>query len=555
MDTVCCTRCGARTVRGEKFCQHCGARVVAPTPETVIGACYHCGTSWRTGWLFCKTCGLDRDRALLLPTSMPATPSAAQMAVPEAEQMPEIVKVFCKRCGASAKPFSRYCETCGNTLDLSKEAPPKEPASEEVEKTVITGKLVVPPAAAAFRTQSDSPTGRLQASLSDRGQRPAPIESVSEFAKESAKLAEPAETAEIARAARKTAAVHDSLTTNFPEATDPLVGRPTNHAADLVFTALPDHEDDIQIGSEQTIQQSDSRGATVVWIIIVTLAVAAGFVAWRLWTSQKNLSIAKSSSPSSSPDQATSQNTTALLGATPETAVSPTPAAGVATPAGMVFVTGGTFKMGRDNGDEFENPAHKVKVKPFFIDRTEVTNEEYQRFVSATGHRAPEHWVGGKIPEGQANFPVVNVSWNDANDYARWANKRLPTEAEWEFAARGTDGRIYPWGNGWKQDYANAGRGENGAVIEIGRYEAGASPFGALDMCGNVWEWTSSEFAAYPGYPGKKAASSLVGAGLKVIRGGAYNVIPRRATSTYRGAVPPDRVFDKTGFRCAREAK
>jgi len=117
-----------------------------------VGACYHCGASWRSGWLFCKTCGLDRDRALLLPTSMPAAPSESQTVVPDAEEMPEIVKVFCKRCGASAKPFSRYCETCGNTLDLSKEGPVKEPAAGEVEKTVITGKLVVPPAAAASRT-------------------------------------------------------------------------------------------------------------------------------------------------------------------------------------------------------------------------------------------------------------------------------------------------------------------------------------------------------------------------------------------------------------------
>src|SRR5262245_24349844 len=191
IDTVCCTRCGARTVRGEKFCQHCGARGVAPTPETVIGACYNCGTSWRSGWLFCKTCGLDRDRALLLPTSMPAAPSSARTILSEAEEIGEVAKVFCKRCGATAKPFSKYCETCGNTLDLSKEAPSLEEPSkldspakglpvkdlpakdlpakdrvdDETEKPVITGKLVVPPAAAAFRTQSDSPTGRLQASL------------------------------------------------------------------------------------------------------------------------------------------------------------------------------------------------------------------------------------------------------------------------------------------------------------------------------------------------------------------------------------------------------
>src|SRR5262245_50548932 len=552
MDTVCCTRCGARTGRGEKFCQHCGARGTAPAPETVIGACYHCGTSWRSGWLFCKTCGLDRDRALLLPTSMPTAPSEEQTTISEADQMPEIVKVFCKRCGASAKPFSRYCETCGNTLDLSKVAADKEPAEGEVEKTVITGKLVTPPAAAAFRTQADSPTGRLQASLSDRGQRQAAADPPAEPAKppEPARPPELVDPVEIARAARKTAAIQDSLTTNFSEATDPLLGRVTNLGAEMALAAFPDRDDDIPIESEKIIQRSDSRGATVVWIIIIFLAVAAGFVAWQLRNNMRNVATLANSSPSPSPDQATGRPATALLGATPE----PTArlASGAATPAGMVLVPGGTFKMGRDNGDEFESPAHTVKVKPFFIDRTEVTNEEYQRFVSATGHRAPAHWAGGKIPEGQTKFPVVNVSWDDANAYARWANKRLPTEAEWEFAARGTDGRIYPWGSAWKRDYANAGRSEKGALNQTGSYEPGASPFGALDLCGNAWEWTSSEFADYPG---RKAASSLAGAGLKVIRGGAYDVAPRRATSTYRGAVPPDRAFDKTGFRCVREAQ
>src|SRR5262245_25341460 len=134
MDTVCCTRCGARTVKGENFCQECGNRVVVGAQETVVGACYHCGTSWRSGWLFCKTCGLDRDRALLLPTSMPAAPSAARTLISDTDEMAEIEKVFCKRCGAAAKPFSRYCETCGNTLNLSKEAPKKEPAEGEIEK-------------------------------------------------------------------------------------------------------------------------------------------------------------------------------------------------------------------------------------------------------------------------------------------------------------------------------------------------------------------------------------------------------------------------------------
>ncbi|MGH9935145.1 MAG: SUMF1/EgtB/PvdO family nonheme iron enzyme [Blastocatellia bacterium] len=537
MDTVCCTRCGARTVKGEKFCQQCGNRVVAGAPETVVGACYHCGTSWRSGWLFCKTCGLDRDRALLLPTSMPAAPSAARTLISEAEEMADVAKVFCKRCGASAKPFSRYCETCGNTLDLSKEAPEKKPAEGAAEKTVITGKLAVPPAAAAFRTQADSPTGRLQASLSDRNQRP---------------LDPPAE---IDRAGRRTTAFNDSLTTNFPDATDPLVGRTTDPMPETVVTALPDS---VPVGSERSVQRSDSRGIIVVWGIILVLAMAAGFVAWRLYTSQKNLSRSANPSLDQTPDRSTPQPTTALLGATPP-APETTPSskqsgapAPPATPDGMVFVPGGTFKMGRDGGDEFESPAHTVNLKPFFIDRREVTNEEYQRFVSATRYRAPAHWAGGKIPGGQAKFPVVNVSWDDANAYARWANKRLPTEAEWEFAARGTDGRVYPWGSRWNPNYANVGRGKKGSLVETGRYAPGASPFGALDMCGNAWEWTSSDFKDYPG---KKTASSLASAGLKVIRGGAYDVAPPSATSTYRGAIPPDRVPDKTGFRCARDVQ
>jgi formylglycine-generating enzyme required for sulfatase activity len=208
--------------------------------------------------------------------------------------------------------------------------------------------------------------------------------------------------------------------------------------------------------------------------------------------------------------------------------------------------------MGRDDGAELERPAHSVDVKSFFIDRNEVTNEEYQRFISATGRRPPSHWAGGKIPGGQMKFPVINVSWKEANDYARWSKKRLPTEAEWEFAARGADNRVYPWGNEWKPDYANAGQGKKGRLFKAGYYNPGASPFGALDMCGNVWEWTASDFKDYPG---RKIHSSLAGAGLKVIRGGAYDADLKSSTTTYRRAVSPNHGYDKTGFRCARDAK
>ncbi|MBO0858495.1 MAG: SUMF1/EgtB/PvdO family nonheme iron enzyme [Chloracidobacterium sp.] len=519
-DTVCCTRCGARATKGERVCRQCGASAASSAPGIVMGACYHCGASWRNGWLFCKTCGIDRDHALLLPNSMPAGSKSARDANgSEAEELPEIARVSCKRCGALAKPFSRYCETCGNTLDLSKGVPPKEPAEDQNDSSVITGKLTVPPVAAVFRTQADLPTGSLQSPLSNRSQR-----SLEPFRESS-------------RAGSKTAAVNGSPATDFR----PANGSPSakSPGSNTEAAKKPFEHTAPRGRTEQLVERSDSRGAILVWIIIATLGVGAGLVAWRLWTNQKNLSRAHHQAPQQSqPPGASPQASPALKQAT--------------GPAGMIFVSGGTFKMGRDGGAEVERPAHIVEVNPFFIDRNEVTNEEYQHFVSATNRRAPAHWVGGVIPSGQLKYPVVNVTWNDASAYARWSKKRLPTEAEWEFAARGTDGRLYPWGKEWIPNLANAGMGKNGRVVETGRYALGASPFGALDMSGNVWEWTASDFKDYPGH---KIHSLLSGAGLKVIRGGAYDVDVKNVTTTYRGAVSPDRAYNNTGFRCARDAK
>ncbi|MEO6724235.1 MAG: SUMF1/EgtB/PvdO family nonheme iron enzyme [Blastocatellia bacterium] len=222
--------------------------------------------------------------------------------------------------------------------------------------------------------------------------------------------------------------------------------------------------------------------------------------------------------------------------------------AAITVPDGMVYVPGGRFKMGRSNGDEYERPAHTVEVEPFFIDRTEVRNEQYQRFVTETNHRAPTHWQNGSFVSAEAKMPVVNVSWDDATAYARWAGNRLPTEAEWEFAARGTDGRLYAWGNTWNAAASNAGHGNGGHIIEVGRFPAGVSPFGAVDMCGNVWEWSASSLQSY-------AEGHQEIAPGKVIRGGAFDVPSDRATATYRGVLPADRLRDKTGFRTVRSVK
>lgn len=221
-------------------------------------------------------------------------------------------------------------------------------------------------------------------------------------------------------------------------------------------------------------------------------------------------------------------------------------------PEGMVYVPGGTFMMGRDDGDEYERPAHAVTVKPFFIDTHEVTNEDYEKFVKSTNHRGPQTWKAGAYPSGGARKPVTGVTWDDAVAYARWVGKRLPTEEEWEFAARGTDGRRYPWANTWQAGVANVDSVTSG-MAEVGTY-SGASPFGAFDMVGNAWEWTSSDWAGYSG--GKVTIRSYNKP--KVIRGGAYLTPRESATTTYRRGWPSHGAatgYGETGFRCVKDVE
>ena len=219
-------------------------------------------------------------------------------------------------------------------------------------------------------------------------------------------------------------------------------------------------------------------------------------------------------------------------------------------PSGMVYVPGGEFTMGRDDGDEYERPAHKVTVEPFFMDVNEITRQQYQDFVSKTGHAAPANWSGKKLPAGTGNWPVTDVSWDDANAYAKWAGKRLPTEEEWEFAARGTDNRSYPWGSDWQSGNANADEASK-SLADVGFYK-GASPYGETDMVGNAWEWTASRLLAYPG--GQLPKQPLTG-DLRVIRGGSYTESKEEATTTYRRGYPArgNYEYGNTGFRCVKD--
>jgi serine/threonine-protein kinase len=232
----------------------------------------------------------------------------------------------------------------------------------------------------------------------------------------------------------------------------------------------------------------------------------------------------------------------------PPPAPQPPPVA--ATPEGMVLVPAGAYIVGRDDGDALASPQRTVNLAPFYIDITEVTNAQYMLFVDARKRQPPAGWENGTYPQDRANWPVTGVSWQDAADYAAWAGKRLPTEIEWEAAARGADGRLFPWGNVFKSGLANIGtRG----IREVGQYKAGASPCGALDMLGNVWEWTADELALYPGSTSQLPDSIRPGITYRIIRGGAYDG-SKENDASYRGFVDASQGYPKTGFRCVKDA-
>jgi len=241
-----------------------------------------------------------------------------------------------------------------------------------------------------------------------------------------------------------------------------------------------------------------------------------------------------------------------------------------------VLIPAGEFLMGTnyERSDAQDQPEHTVHVPAFYIDKYPVTNAQYARFVADTKHRPPLDWENGKIPEEKLLHPVTMVSWYDAKAYCEANGKRLPTEAEWEKAARGEQGHRWPWGN--RMDPARVNTYYNiGSTTEVTHYSGGASPYGVFDMAGNVSEWTASDFAPYTG---SKAPETLFqpkqvmaqtpedramkvadlvpvqGMAYKVRRGGSWKSDPF-ATSTYhRNYSLPHYASDFFGFRCAKDA-
>jgi formylglycine-generating enzyme required for sulfatase activity len=210
------------------------------------------------------------------------------------------------------------------------------------------------------------------------------------------------------------------------------------------------------------------------------------------------------------------------------------------------------------NADGDEKPMHSVKLDEFWIDKYEVTNADFAQFVEATGYQTDAEKEGlsktwRDAAEDKDNHPVVYVSWNDAVAYCQWLGKRLPTEAEWEKAARGTDGKIWPWGNDWDEDSVNSKDAGPGHTMAVGSYPDGASPYGAEDMAGNVCEWVTDRYQwdYYQAAPDHNNPQGPNQGASRVVRGGSW-ALPQGLTrcASRFGFLPWVR-RDDLGFRCA----
>jgi formylglycine-generating enzyme required for sulfatase activity len=231
----------------------------------------------------------------------------------------------------------------------------------------------------------------------------------------------------------------------------------------------------------------------------------------------------------------------------------------------MVMIPAGEFSRGsseREIGEvrfEFsgngmlnrELPKNWVYLDSCYFDRLEVTNRQYKDFIASTGHSPPLMWQNGSYPAGKGDHPVVYVSWLDAVAYANWIGKRLPTELEWEKAARGANGYQWPWGDQFHTHRTNVKESGKGGTMPVGSYLNGANEYGVLDLAGNVWEWVQDRLVPYEEFGGE--LFFFPKGYYKCIRGGSYKTTGDYARGAFRGAGEVDRIYSDVGFRCARD--
>ena len=230
----------------------------------------------------------------------------------------------------------------------------------------------------------------------------------------------------------------------------------------------------------------------------------------------------------------------------------------------MVAIPAGSFEMGtnRVRSNKEDGPAHQVNVPAFWIDKYPVTQAQYAKFVVAETYRAPLNWGDGLIPSGLQEHPVTLISWYNARDYCAWAGKRLPQEAEWEKAARGTDARRWPWGN--KMDVSRLNTYYKlGGTTAVRAYPNGASAYGVMDMAGNVSEWMFDLFTPYSDVIDKtfdfspeldqftdQGSENIERLTNRVMRGGSWKSDPFSTESYHRNYSLPNMASDFYGFRC-----
>ncbi len=256
-------------------------------------------------------------------------------------------------------------------------------------------------------------------------------------------------------------------------------------------------------------------------------------------------------------------------------------------PEGMAEIPEGSFMMGRNLTEDEKNyeieelgrktkvftydyPAHDTPVKNFYLDKTEVSNREYAEFVITTARAAPEGWNGQEPPQNAENIPVTHVTYQDAKDYCEWRTGqrkdgiqyRLPTEEEWEYAARGANAgkpegqmNLYPWGDEWIQGRANTRESRLEHTQNVDSNPSGASPFGIINLAGNVFEWTKTDFSHYPGSDQKTPREKDYLGTYQVVRGGSFDYPKEYAMTTTRVWARPTSKGPRLGFRCAADIK
>jgi formylglycine-generating enzyme required for sulfatase activity len=215
----------------------------------------------------------------------------------------------------------------------------------------------------------------------------------------------------------------------------------------------------------------------------------------------------------------------------------------------MVRIPRGSFLMGRNGSvDPEASPAHEVTIETFWLDKRPVTNTQFREFLQISNRPVASKGIDRDLSPGNNEWPVTEVTWDDAYAYCLAQGKRLPTEAEWEFAARGADGRLYPWGEAFERANTNSRESGVGHPEPVGARAGNRSPFDVEDMAGNVWQWCMDDYLPYPG----SKPGFAIPAGAKVIRGGSFESDAHHATAITRNLELPATRSRVIGFRCAK---